>query len=118
MSENDKKDMCPTLKGEFNFDAWMELYKKDPEEFERRREMAVRRLIDSRSGEGKARLEGLQFQVDVIRRKAKNPMQATIEISAMMEESFFRLNDALQGNLEPVDKSKKADVLEFKPKGT
>src|SRR5690606_39594129 len=41
------------------------------------------------------KLRGLQFRVDMERRRAKSPMAACIAISAMMHDSFDQLRQAL-----------------------
>lgn len=44
-----------------------------------------------------ARLRGLQFRLDGIRRLSLSPLGATVKIDDMMWLSFFEMNDRLQG---------------------
>jgi len=109
------------ISGEFNFDAWMDLYKTNPEEFERQRSLQVQSVIEGAPEDKQPRLNGLQFQVDMERRRSKTPMQACVRISGMMHESLCELNEALNGLQGPQhpgggNTPTNADILEFKPK--
>lgn len=74
-----------------------ELLKMDKDQLEDLRKDYINRIINSaKTEEQKRKLEGLQFKIDMIRRKHKNPMGACIEISKMMHESFIQLRDALK----------------------
>lgn len=73
-----------------------ELAKLSPDELEKVRQECVEEIIESaRDEDQKRRLRGLQFTIDMERRKAKTPMAACIKLSAMMHESFLQLKDAL-----------------------
>lgn len=78
-----------------DFDELVRLAKEDPEELERIRAEAVETLINKAPLESQRRLRGLQFQVDMERQKAKNPMDSCIRVSKMMHDSFNTLRDAL-----------------------
>ena len=52
-------------------------------------------LIEQASGSQRRRLQGLQFQIDVQRKLAKNPVDSCIRISRMMHDSFIELDKAL-----------------------
>ena len=96
------------------------------EELEKVRQKHIKEIIDSADNEDQRRkLQGLQFKIDMIRRKHKNPMGACIEISKMMHDSFLQLRDALKEAQEnhinhlqnlkrglPVNSSKTEDVKE------
>ncbi len=73
----------------FNFDEWAALAKGDPDAFELRRTQCLREAITRAPNHAKRRLEGLQFQIDMIRRRAKHPLGACIKISNMMFDCFF-----------------------------
>ena len=73
-----------------------ELKNMSPEEIEKVRQECVNDIIESCEDEDqKRRLKGLQFQIDMERRKAKTPMAACIKISEMMHDSFHKLREAL-----------------------
>ncbi|HET8706584.1 MAG TPA: DUF3135 domain-containing protein, partial [Pseudomonadales bacterium] len=78
-----------------SFDELMNLAKNDPEGLEALRTRLVEDLITSAPTEYQRRLRGLQFQIDMERRRAHSPMAACIRISNMMHESLDRLREAL-----------------------
>jgi hypothetical protein len=67
-----------------NFDYWLALSKKKPEVFEVRRAACIEALISSAPDSQQPRLRGLQWQIDLKRKRAKTPMAACITISNMM----------------------------------
>ncbi len=67
-----------------NFDYWFALSKKNPEEFEVHRAACIEALILSAPDSQQPRLRGLQWQIDLKRKRAKTPMAACITISNMM----------------------------------
>lgn len=77
------------------FDELMKLAKEDPEALEQIRRDAVEDLISNAPEKHQRRLRGLQFQVDMEREKAKNPMDSCVRISKLMHESFSKLRDTL-----------------------
>ena len=70
-----------------DFDTWAKLASKDPESFERRRGEILEAFFAQIPQQRQQRLRGLQFRIDMERRKAKSPMGACIKISAMMWDS-------------------------------
>jgi len=70
----------------FNFDEWAELAKQDSEAFEaKRRETLQQAIADCAGTEREKRmLNGLQFRVDMLRRKHKSPLGACVAISDML----------------------------------
>ncbi len=74
---------------EGGFDYWFALSKKNPEAFEARREACIEALILSAPVKQQKRLRGLQWQIDVMRQRAKNPMAACVEISGVMWEQVL-----------------------------
>jgi len=78
-----------------NFDDLVKLAKTDPEALEAFRQQAIEDLINSAPVPHQRRLRGLQFQVDMERQKAKNPLDSCVRISRMMHDSFAKLRDAL-----------------------
>lgn len=77
------------------FDQLREMAQKDPEGLERLRVQLCDQLIQSAPEAYRRKLRGLQFRVDMERRRAKNPMAACIAISGMMHDSFDRLRQVL-----------------------
>jgi hypothetical protein len=80
----------------FDFEAWATLARENPEEFERRREQEIRKVIDARP-DLRHRLEGLQFRIDAERKLARTPLKACLRISALMWDSFYALKYELDG---------------------
>lgn len=78
-----------------NFDKLLELAENDPAELERLRIELCERIIRDAPEGYRRRLRGLQFRIDMERRKAKSPMAACIAISGMMHDSFDKLRHAL-----------------------
>lgn len=74
---------------EFDFDAWSRLAAQDPEAFEMRRRMLIEQLIQSAPDTNRARLKGLQFRLDMERRRARTPLAACLRISDMMWQSLL-----------------------------
>jgi hypothetical protein len=81
---------------DFDVDEWLKLAKDDPQEFERRREAAIRAVIEQAPEEHQARLLRLQSRIDLERRRAKTPLGATVRLQSMMWERFTALREALQ----------------------
>lgn len=73
----------------FDFDEWMSLAHRDPEEFERRRLAAIENLIRNLPPARQQRLRGLQFRIDMERRRARTPMGACIKLSSMMWDALL-----------------------------
>lgn len=99
----------------FDFDDWARLARNDPEAFEQRRAEAIEELIRSSTPRMQRRLRGLQFQVDVQRRLASNPLSACIRISRMMLDMFYdEFVPALNGYLPPKRAKKVGQVVPFR----
>jgi len=71
----------------FDFDAWHQLYQRDPVEFEARRQACIQAIIDKAPPSYQFRLKGLMFRIDAVRHQANNPLQACVQISQMMWRS-------------------------------
>jgi len=72
-----------------------ELAENSPDKLELILRTNIATLIDKSSGSQRRRLQGLQFQIDVQRKLAKNPVDSCVRISRMMHDSFIELNSAL-----------------------
>lgn len=97
---------------QFDFDAMARLAKSDPEAFEARRREMLEALFArigkrSRNTQTEARLRGLQFRVDMERRRAATPMQSLLRIYSMMWDSFIDLNHELQSVTSPASNAGK-----------
>jgi hypothetical protein len=77
----------------FEFESWLALAQADPPEFERRRRHAVERVIES--ARAPARLRGLQFRIDMERRRSRTPYKSCLRLYQMMWDSFTDLDDML-----------------------
>ncbi len=72
----------------------------NPAELEQLRRKLAQQIIDQAAPQNRARLQGLQFQVDAHCQTASNPVAACVKISAMMQTSFERLHATLNVALE------------------
>lgn len=73
----------------FDFDEWSQLAKDDPFAFEARRIALIEAYLRQFPLSGQRRLRGLQFRIDMERRRARTPMGACLKISSMMWESLL-----------------------------
>lgn len=78
-----------------SFDVLREMAQKDPDALERLCVQLCDQLIQDAPPAYRRKLRGLQFRVDMERRRAKSPMAACIAISGMMHDSFDKLRQAL-----------------------
>jgi hypothetical protein len=76
--------------------TWIELAVSDPDKFEAMRAEAIERVIAASSEKHQERLRCLQWRVDQLRERSATPMAATIAISKLMWDSFYRLHDSYQ----------------------
>jgi len=77
----------------FNFDEWASLAKHDRLAFEQKRADTLQQYIASRAKtESDLRsLNGLQFKIDMLRRKHKTALAACIEISKLLMDHVYQL---------------------------
>ena len=93
------------------------LARENPEAFENLRQQLVDELIGRAPDLLKRRLLGLQFRIDVVRRRSKNPLGATVKIYHMMWDSFLNLHNELTTFHDPVRVTQgNAQVLNFRPR--
>lgn len=81
---------------EFNFDEWLQLAKSDPEAFEKRRQQAIDAMIAAAPDERRQRLRGLQWRIDMERRKYKDSLVSCRKVFSMMWSSVYSENGLLQ----------------------
>ena len=78
------------------FDVLVDMARNHPERLEALRAKMSQDIIDNAKDEQqKKRLAGLQFQVDMERKRARTPLQATIRISEMMCQSLAELHKSM-----------------------
>jgi hypothetical protein len=101
-----------------DFDTLRRMARDNPDGLEALRRKLVDELLDDAGPERRQRLEGLQFRIDMERRRAANPLAATIRLSSMMRDSLLRLQQAIN---TPEDvratPARSADVLGFPQSG-
>jgi len=100
-----------------DFNELMRLAQENPDELERIRQEAVEDLITNAPSDHQRRLRGLQFQVDMERKRAKNPMDSCIRISRLMHDSFAKLRDTLN-EAQQTHVTQLREILDHKNSGT
>jgi hypothetical protein len=73
----------------FDFDSWATLAQTDPAVFEQRRLALIEDFLARFPHSEQRRLRGLQFRIDMERRRARTPMAACLKLSAMMWDSLL-----------------------------
>ena len=81
---------------DFDFDAWMALYKKDPESFEKQKKDLVQEVINQAPEKMQRRLNGLQWQIDTEVKLAKNSLDGCIKVYQMMMDSVYEPGGLLE----------------------
>ena len=101
------------------FDVLVDMARNDPQRLEKLRLKLTRSIIEGAATEQKRkRLEGLQFRVDIERKRARSPLAATIKISEMMCHSLADLHRSMVTPLvsdEEEEARSSAKVLNFPP---
>lgn len=110
-----------------NFDEWASLAQTDPAAFEQRRSWLIEDFIQNSPDHLQRRLRGLQFRVDMERRRSRTPLGACVRISRMMWEAFLGeggLRDTLNslahaaGPQKPQTPTSTARIFRFTKPGT
>jgi len=73
----------------FSFEEWEQLAREDLNTFEIRRKVILKQAIAQASPELHQKLEGLQFRIDMERRKARTPMASCLRINCMMMDHIY-----------------------------
>ena len=73
----------------FDFDAWAELARTDPEAFESKRTNIIEATIRAAPRRNHQQLRRLQWKLDSIRATAPNPMAACIRMQELMWDSVL-----------------------------
>lgn len=102
-------------------DTLIKMAKDDPEGLERLRHELCTQLIENAPEHYQRRLNGIQFQINMTRRKSSNGLHSCIKISEMMLESYQKLQSALaelsENGYRQYSKEKPqhcADIINFK----
>jgi hypothetical protein len=77
------------------FDELMRLASQEPEKLENLQKTWVNSVITNAPENFQRRLRGLQFQIDMERERASNPISSCIRISQMMHEGLANLREVL-----------------------
>lgn len=103
-----------------NFEEWSLLAKQDQAAFEKKRVAVIRQCINetAQSDAERRRLNGLQFRIDMVRRRHSHALGACIEISDMLMAQFNRL---IKLDLEQIiqqdrhESKNSCQILQFRP---
>lgn len=87
---------CDLHEKPFDFDQWLALAKSQPEDFEAKRLALIEQTIHSAPADMQQRLRGLQWRIDMERRRAKNPTGACVHIYRMMWNRVYGEDGLLQ----------------------
>ncbi len=80
------------------FDELKQLANHNPEALEALRRQLIEQTINSAGEDFRRRLRGLQFQIDMERQRASNPLSACLRMSRMMHERLYSLVESLNFN--------------------
>ena len=108
--------MSLSNEAEFDFEAWAKLAESDPSAFEAQRRAHIERVIAEAPPERQARLRGLQWRIDMERKKHRHALASCTHLFNKMWSAVYDeggLSDALNGRLPQATRS--ATVLRFAP---
>ena len=71
----------------FDFDAWVELARQDPQAFEEKRKHIIETAIQGAPEQKQQRLRCLQWKLDKIRETSRTPMMACLQINRLLWEN-------------------------------
>lgn len=77
------------------FDEMKRMAEQEPEKLEALRQKLVEDAISGAPERYHRRLRGIQFQIDMERERAANPVSSCIRISKMMHDGLARLYEAI-----------------------
>lgn len=104
----------------FDFDEWKDLAASDPQRFEaRRREVIEREILRTPRPQRQRRLRGLQWQIDAIRSRYKDPRVSSAKLFDMMWRRVYGEDGLLQALTNPSTPSetpfkKSAQVIDLR----
>ncbi|WP_432723605.1 DUF3135 domain-containing protein [Jeongeupia wiesaeckerbachi] len=97
-----------------DFDTLAALYRQDPGAFEALRSSLLQQALDDVEAPRRQRIEALLNHIELHRRRAKNPLHATVIAHEMMWTSFLTMNYVLHHGERPPQAS--ATLLQFRPR--
>lgn len=104
----------------FNFDEWAQLARQDQAAFEEKRASTLKQAIAdcANSDKERRRLNGLQFKVDMIRRKHKTPLGSCVALSEMLMDNVYQLinldlDEIRRRTEDKADGAEKCQVIAF-----
>jgi len=71
----------------FDFDAWVELARQNPQAFEEKRKYIIEKAIQGAPAHKQQRLRCLQWKLDKIRETSRTPMMACLQINRLLWEN-------------------------------
>jgi len=74
----------------FDFEEMSHLAKNDPEEFEKKRKILIKNLIDQSPKSTQQRLKHLQWKCDAAIQSSKTPLQSCLRINSMLMDMFYK----------------------------
>lgn len=95
-------------------DELIRMAKEDPEKLNELQKNESQKIIDRANPENKVKLEGIQFKIDMIKRKNKNNQTKTmLELNGLMKESYNKLAEELKvfQNLEQNNKKPHLKII-------
>lgn len=109
---------APVTRPRFDFDAWVELARQDPQAFEEKRKNIIETAIQGAPEQQQQRLRCLQWKLDKIRETSRTPMMACLQINRLLWENVtgeHGLLNSLQhlqrSETESQNRRKKAKVI-------
>lgn len=108
-----------------NFDELKELYIKSPDEFELQRLSLISSFIASLPDDAVLRkIKGLQFKIDMERRKSKNPYDSCVRLNKLLrifleEEFILAVNLTVKNrhlNISEADSNNVVNLTKYKSK--
>lgn len=78
---------APVTRPRFDFDAWVELARQDPQAFEEKRKNIIETAIQGAPEQQQQRLRCLQWKLDKIRETSRTPMMACLQINRLLWEN-------------------------------
>jgi hypothetical protein len=78
---------APVTRPRFDFDAWVELARQDPQAFEEKRKNIIETAIQGAPEQQQQRLRCLQWKLDKIRESSRTPMMACLQINRLLWEN-------------------------------
>jgi len=100
---------------DFNFDTWVNLYRTDPVEFDRQRNLLLEEAAKDCSDPEKAQqilahINGINFRLSRI----KNPIARYNQTVAIFWKQFEVFQESLKGNVPKLNSLSSENVVDFK----